>query len=95
MGANYGSGSGQQIVTTVNKKDDANSLWIVHNAMRGDKACRTGQEIKCGDLIRLEHNPTGKNLHSHTGFAAPLSQRQEVSAFGDDGSGDMGDDWQV
>jgi len=95
MGANYGTGSGQQIVTSINKKDDSNSLWIVHDAMRHEKPCRTGQTIKCGDNVRFEHNPTGKNLHSHAKHKAPLSKRQEVSAFGDDGYGDMGDDWEV
>lgn len=35
---------------------------------------------------------TGKLLHSHL-FKAPLSGNQEVSAFGDGGNGDTGDDW--
>ena len=51
--------------------------------------------MKCGDKVRLEHNQTGKNLHSSKGKAAPLSQRQEVSGYGDDGMGDRGDDWQL
>lgn len=45
--------------------------------------------IQCGDLIRLEHLLTKKNLHSHL-FSAPLSHGQEVSAFGKDGDGDTG-----
>jgi dolichyl-phosphate-mannose--protein O-mannosyl transferase len=57
--------------------------------------CKTGQAVKCGDLIRLEHNLTGRNLHSHAGFYSPLSNNQEVSAFGDGGDGDMGDDWEI
>jgi dolichyl-phosphate-mannose--protein O-mannosyl transferase len=36
----------------------------------------------------------GKNLHSHL-FKAPLSGNQEVSGFGDKGSGDTGDNWIV
>ncbi|XP_040278047.1 stromal cell-derived factor 2-like [Bufo bufo] len=37
---------------------------------------------------------TGRNLHSHH-FTSPLSGNQEVSAFGDDGEGDILDDWTV
>lgn len=57
--------------------------------------CRTGRRIKCGDLIRLEHMNSGRNLHSHSNFASPVSGRQEVSAFGDQGDGDGGDNWEV
>ena len=35
---------------------------------------------------------TGKNMHSHN-VRSPLSQRNEVSGFGDDGEGDDGDNW--
>ena len=35
---------------------------------------------------------TKKNLHSHN-ERAPLSGEQEVSAYGQDGDGDSGDDW--
>ena len=57
--------------------------------------CRTGKRIKCGELIRLEHMNSGRNLHSHSNFASPVSGRQEVSAFGDQGDGDGGDNWEV
>ena len=40
------------------------------------------------------HLRTRKNLHSHN-YQSPLSQKQEVSAFGDDGEGDDGDLWEV
>ena len=35
------------------------------------------------------HLRTKKNLHSHQ-YQSPLSQKQEVSAFGEDGEGDEG-----
>lgn len=57
-------------------------------------ACEAGTPIKCGEVIRLEHADTGKNLHSHL-FRAPLSGNQEVSGFGEGGNGDTGDNWQV
>jgi dolichyl-phosphate-mannose--protein O-mannosyl transferase len=50
--------------------------------------------VKCGDIVRLEHVETGKNLHSHL-FRAPLSGNQEVSGYGEKGVGDTGDNWQV
>jgi dolichyl-phosphate-mannose--protein O-mannosyl transferase len=46
-------------------------------------------EVKCGDIIRLEHALTKKNLHTHD-IRAPLSGKQEISCFGSDGDGDTG-----
>ena len=56
---------------------DYNSLWIVKEADLGndDTKCRTGVKIKCGDMIRLEHMNTGKNIHSHSNFDSPVSGR--------------------
>jgi len=48
--------------------------------------------MKCGDLIRLEHIQTGKNLHSHD-VRSPLSHMNEVSGFGTNGEGDSSDNW--
>jgi len=92
----YGSGSGQQSVTGVSNGDDVNSYWVILNGSNKPQ-CRRGEEIKCGDVIRLRHFTTHRNLHSHS-FAAPLTQsqnHQEVSAFGEGGVGDDGDNWQV
>ena len=76
--------------------DSYDSIWTIKESDRqfieGDM-CRTGVPMKCGDQIRLESNNTGRNLHTHSGFKAPLSGRQEVSGYGEDGFGDAGDDW--
>ncbi|KAG8455915.1 hypothetical protein GDO86_001925 [Hymenochirus boettgeri] len=88
----YGSGSGQQSVTGVESSDDANSYWRIRG--KTDKECQRGEPIKCGQAIRLTHMNTGKNLHTHH-FPSPLSNNQEVSAFGDDGEGDDLDAWTV
>ena len=48
----------------------------------------------CGDCVRLEHMMTKKNLHSHI-QTSPVSGNQEVSGYGDNGQGDMGDNWTV
>lgn len=37
---------------------------------------------------------TKKNLHSHL-VSSPLSGKQEVSAYGEKGEGDSGDNWMV
>jgi len=89
----YGSGSGQQSVTTVLQNDDPNSFWVVRGA-HGKKRCKQGNHVKNGDIIRLQHFQTKLNLHSHL-HASPLSKQQEVSCFGPDGNGDLSDNWRV
>ena len=90
----WGSGSGQQSVTSTQTSSDAGSLWIVKDSTTSAIACEIGEPIKCNDKVRLEHSQTGKNLHSHL-FRAALSGNQEVSAFGENGNGDTGDNWIV
>lgn len=92
----WGSGSGQQSVTTTGSNNDAGSLWVIKEASTSSDICSVGTPIKCNEIIRLEHVSTGKNLHSHL-FKAPLSGNQEVSGFGGDENinGDTGDNWRV
>ena len=90
----WGSGSGQQSVTATQTSNDAGSLWIVKDATTSQIACEVGEPIACGGKIRLEHSQTSKNLHSHL-FRAALTGNQEVSAFGEEGNGDTGDNWIV
>ncbi len=68
-------------------------MWTIKEAESVEKLCLTGEPIRCGDKIRIEHNVTGRNLHSHSPFKSPLSQQQEVSGYGSNGDGDRGDDW--
>jgi len=89
----WGSGSGQQSVTAFPGTDDANSLWGISEQYK-TPLCLAGTPIKCGDIIRLRHVTTKKYLHSHL-HNAPLSGRQEVSCFGENGSSDTGDNWRV
>lgn len=88
----YGSGSGQQSVTATETQEDVNSYWAVKG--RPGNHCQRGEPVECGSVVRLEHIQTKKNLHSHH-FSSPLSGNQEVSAFGNDGEGDTGDNWTV
>lgn len=90
----YGnSGSGQQSVTAVSQVDDSNSLWTVLGTPR--HPCAAGDAIASGSSVRLRHVQTRKSLHSHL-HKSPISQNQEVSAYGESGdAGDSGDDWFV
>jgi len=88
----YGSGSGQQSVTATPREDDHGSFWVV-KAADAEEEPGQGTPIPCGSRIRLEHLLTKKNLHSHD-HASPYGS-YEVSAYGNDGLGDSGDDFEL
>jgi len=89
----YGSGSGQQSVTGTEVK---RTLILTGQSkdLRPKKQCVRGAPVECGQEVRFEHTTTSRNLHSHH-FGSPLSNAQEVSAFGDEGEGDTGDIWTI
>ena len=66
----------------------------VVNSSDEPQFCKSGAPVKCGDVIRLEHTETAKNVHTHE-IRSPLSGNFEVSGFGDDGEGDSGDNWKI
>lgn len=86
--------SGQQQVTAFEAEDD-NDLWIVKGSHGVPNDYKIGQPVQHGDVIRLQHVLTGRNLHSHGGIASPITQQQEVTCFGDHGNGDENDNWRV
>jgi hypothetical protein len=90
---NYGhpSSSGQQQVTAFEGADD-NDYWMI-KPEHGNNT-RTGA-IQHGAIIRLEHQLTRRNLHSHAGIPSPVSGQQEVTCFGDNGNGDSNDNWRI
>lgn len=92
-GHRINAGSGQQLVTASPEKGGASSLWLVREG-HGMEPCVTGEKIPFGTKIRLTHVETGGNLHSHH-VRSPLSNQQEITAFGQEGEGDNGDDWIV
>jgi len=92
-GINYGSGSGQQSVTAVNQDDDSNSLWQVKERYNSD-TIPIGTPVRCGDAIRLQHVGTRRYLHSHL-HTSPLTNKQEVSGYGEGSHSDTGDNWRV
>jgi hypothetical protein len=86
--------SAQQQVTGFALADD-NDLFIVHSG-HNLPPCTPGSTFRHGDIIRLTHKNTGRNLHSHAGFLAPASNiPQEVTAFGTAGQGDSNDNWRI
>lgn len=88
----YGSGSGQQSVTGTPQQEDHNSNWLIKGPPK--QPCKRGEPVTCGQTVRMEHLPTKRNLHSHH-FSSPLSDQQEISAFGEEGEGDTGDEWVI
>jgi dolichyl-phosphate-mannose-protein mannosyltransferase len=94
----YPEGSKQQQVTCYIFKD-GNNMWEVsrpRNLGYSVEENKDGiQYIKDGDVIRLQHVSTRRNLHSHP-VNAPISTKYwEVSAYGDDENGDIQDNWRV
>uniref|UniRef100_A0AAY5KMW3 Protein O-mannosyl-transferase 2 n=1 Tax=Esox lucius TaxID=8010 RepID=A0AAY5KMW3_ESOLU len=83
-----GVGAKQQQVTAYLHKD-YNNLWLVHRP--NDKP----DLVRHGDVIRLEHKETTRNLHSHR-HEAPLTKKHfQVTGYGINGTGDPNDLWQV
>eukprot|EP01111_Echinosteliopsis_oligospora_P009886 TRINITY_DN2985_c0_g1_i1.p1 TRINITY_DN2985_c0_g1~~TRINITY_DN2985_c0_g1_i1.p1 ORF type:complete len:217 (+),score=67.32 TRINITY_DN2985_c0_g1_i1:101-751(+) len=88
----YGSGSGQQSVTGVSSAADNNSLWVVKGPH--GSYCPQGKLVKNGDIIRLQHLNTRRNLHSHL-HRSPHTKQNEVSCYEEGDVGDTGDHWKV
>ncbi|OLL26737.1 Dolichyl-phosphate-mannose--protein mannosyltransferase 2 [Neolecta irregularis DAH-3] len=93
----YPEGSGQQQVTCYHHKD-ANNDWVVyprHDEPELDMQNGPIRFLKNGEVIRLIHSQSGRNLHSHD-VAAPLTKAHlEVSTYGNITLGDEKDYWKV
>lgn len=91
----YPDGSGQQQVTCYHHKDSNNDWFVYPRRDFGefDINSPTINHIGNGDIIRLIHSQTGRNLHSHK-IAAPVSKSDwEVSCYGNTTVGDTKDHW--
>ncbi|XP_060118727.1 protein O-mannosyl-transferase 2 [Heteronotia binoei] len=92
-----GVGARQQQVTAYLHKD-LNNLWIIKkynlNADYLDPSLPV-EFVKHGDIIRLEHKETSRNLHSHQ-HEAPLTRKHlQVTGYGINGTGDSNDFWRI
>ena len=95
-GSTYPKGSKQQQVTCFDG-EDANDWWLI-KPRHGTPldASTTGMPVADGDVVRLEHVQTQRNLHSHNIVGHVTRGRQlEVTAFGNEGEGDTNDNWIV
>lgn len=89
-----GVGAEQQQVTAYLHKD-YNNLWVVQRQEDGDAQSGPPDLVHHGDIIRLEHKETTRNLHSHL-HQAPLTKKHfQVTGYGINGTGDPNDLWQV
>jgi len=101
-----GIGSKQQQVTAYAHKDENNRFLVKRWNSEGrseldfldEKKMNESMEIELvrhGDLIRLEHVTTRRNVHAHS-EKAPLSKKQfQVTGYGENGTGDANDVWRV
>ncbi|KAF8928797.1 Protein O-mannosyltransferase 2 [Dissophora ornata] len=92
----YPEGSGQQQVTTYHHKDNNNN-WIIKRAhgLSIDFEKEEVQILRDGDVVRLVHEGTSHNLHSHRIKAPVTSSQWEVSAYGSDTIVDNNDEWTI
>jgi dolichyl-phosphate-mannose-protein mannosyltransferase len=89
-------GSLQQQVTCYHYKDENNN-WIVTPTWQSDPVDPDGpiRYLQNGDVLRLAHVSTGRNLHSHP-IAAPVTkEHHEVAGYGNETIGDDNDHWVV
>ncbi|XP_061722029.1 protein O-mannosyl-transferase 2 [Cydia pomonella] len=86
-----GVGARQQQITTYTHKDE-NNRWIVRPYASSPSGTVL---VRSGDLVRLTHAQTMRNLHSHR-ERAPLTQKcMQVTGYGEDGVGDANDVWKI
>ncbi|XP_072930161.1 protein O-mannosyl-transferase 2 isoform X2 [Epargyreus clarus] len=87
-----GVGARQQQITTYTHKDD-NNRWVIKPFDR--ERVSSVAAVRSGDLVRLTHAPSGRNLHSHR-ERAPLTHKfMQVTGYGEDGIGDANDVWKI
>lgn len=90
-----GVGARQQQVTAYTHKD-SNNEWMIKNINEEPhKDDNKTVIVRNGDLIRLEHLTTRRNLHSHKERAPVTKKHYQVTCYGEDGVGDANDIWQV
>ncbi|KAI8806925.1 Dolichyl-phosphate-mannose-protein mannosyltransferase-domain-containing protein [Cladochytrium replicatum] len=92
----FPTGSEQQQVTCYHHKD-ANNEWTITKPWNSPEPERPDEIefLKNGDVIRLVHIQTGRNLHSHVVKAPITSSENEVSCYGNATIGDQNDHWKV
>uniref|UniRef100_F6RIS2 Dolichyl-phosphate-mannose--protein mannosyltransferase n=1 Tax=Ornithorhynchus anatinus TaxID=9258 RepID=F6RIS2_ORNAN len=88
-----GIGARQQVTTYLHK--DYNNLWIVKKPSVNTDPSFTVEFVRHGDIIRLEHKETSRNLHSHQHEAPMTRKHYQVTGYGVNGTGDSNDFWRI
>ncbi|GFR20139.1 protein O-mannosyl-transferase 2 [Trichonephila clavata] len=89
-------GAQQQQVTIYSHKDE-NNKWLIKK-FDSELNSSTSDPVELvfnGDLIRLEHVVTKRNLHSHKEMAPITKNHQQVTCYGQNGVGDANDIWRI
>ncbi|KAE8586088.1 hypothetical protein XENTR_v10021546 [Xenopus tropicalis] len=89
-----GVGARQQQVTTYSHKDQ-NNLWIIKKHNSESDPASPVELVRHGDIIRLEHKMTSRNLHSHQREAPLTKKHLQVTTYGMNGTGDSNDYWRI
>ena len=90
-----GIGARQQQVTTYSHKDDNNKWRIKKYNEESTENSEPIEYVKNGDLIRLEHLVTERNLHSHNEMAPITKKHFQVTCYGEKGIGDANDVFRI
>ncbi len=90
-----GVGAKQQQVTAYSHKDDNNKWKIKKYDSETDPEKDKIEFVRNGDLIRLEHLVTTRNLHSHKELAPITKKHFQVTCYGENGTGDANDVFRV
>lgn len=90
-----GVGARQQQVTTYSHKDDNNKWRIKKYNEESSENAEPIEYVKNGDLIRLEHLVTERNLHSHNEIAPITKKHFQVTCYGEKGVGDANDVFRI
>ncbi|EST08282.1 Glycosyl transferase, family 39 [Kalmanozyma brasiliensis GHG001] len=98
----YPVGSQQQQVTCYHYRDNNNEFVITPPwgekqlpGVNDTDASEPPRMLKNNDIIRLVHDQTKRNIHSHNVAAPVTKENLEVSAYGDAETGDDNDHWVV
>lgn len=93
----YPEGSNQQQVTAYSYKD-SNNNWVFHRVRESELWTSNETDIEYitdGEIYRLVHQMTKRNLHTHQIASSVDKKNWEVSGYGDHEVGDRKDYWVV
>lgn len=90
-----GVGARQQQVTTYSHKDDNNKWKIKKYNEESSESTDPIEFVKNGDLVRLEHVVTERNLHSHNELGPVTKKHFQVTCYGEKGIGDANDVFKI